>query len=329
MSEEKPSENASSAPASPGPSSTAATQVAPDRSELLSRARGFLQSPQIIHQDIAAKRKFLVEKGLNETEIDVLLRELPLPRPNIPPRAYPQPPPSHLPTLILGITRVFSWIAGGSAALIFIYYRFLLPRITQTALARRSLKTHHLSLLGRLNESLESLKKSQTEAYSVLPSPDPSREEPKFQACHTIADILRIVGNKEIDLQSIPPITLIRCSVEGFGKGKESEASQPTTEDLFRYMEGQIPWLVSEEGQKYEVRKTLLLSALGSQWLFDAAKALGNTLHFLLIYRHFVCDTRHGKPEAHSLGIQHTFSGGTFSNPNINEALDDISSKEF
>lgn len=40
----------------------------------------------------------------------------------IPPRTYPQPPPSNLPNLLLGLARLFSWVAGGSAALIFIYY---------------------------------------------------------------------------------------------------------------------------------------------------------------------------------------------------------------
>ena len=42
--------------------------------------------------------------------------------PMIPPRTYPQPPPSNLPNLLLGIYRLFSWLAGGSATLIFIYY---------------------------------------------------------------------------------------------------------------------------------------------------------------------------------------------------------------
>ncbi|KAG6817849.1 hypothetical protein H0H87_001681 [Tephrocybe sp. NHM501043] len=231
MSEGKaPSHNSETS--SPGAPTTETVASAPDRSDLLSRARGFLQSPQIINQDIVAKRQFLVKKGLNEAEIDFLLRELspehhpkPLQRPTIPPRAYPQPPPSHLPTLILGITRVISWITGGSAAIIFLYY------------------------VCRLNESLESLKQSQKEAHSVLPSPGPSREATNFQACYSIPDVLKIVGD---NFDSIPPVTLLRCALEGFGKGKEGDASQPSTEDLFRHMEGHIPWLVSEEGRKYE-----------------------------------------------------------------------------
>jgi hypothetical protein len=40
----------------------------------------------------------------------------------VPPRSYPQPPPSNLPILLLGLARLFSWIAAGSAALVFIYH---------------------------------------------------------------------------------------------------------------------------------------------------------------------------------------------------------------
>lgn len=234
------------------PATTQPSATVPDRSELVSRARAFLHSPQIQQQDSSAKRQFLAEKGLNETEIGALLRELPFQRPTVPPRTYPQPPPSNLPTLLLGLTRLFSWLAGGSAALIFIYYRFLLPRITQNTLARRSIKSHHLSLLRRLTESLASLKQSQTESYAVLPPPEPFKEALQFRECHAVADVLEVLGDKDPDMHSIPPVTLLRCGIQSFGKGKDIELAQPTTEDLFQYLEGQVPWLVSEEGLKYE-----------------------------------------------------------------------------
>lgn len=47
-----------------------------DRTELLHRARAFLTSPQVQNEDVAAKRRFLVEKGLNDVEVEGLLREL-------------------------------------------------------------------------------------------------------------------------------------------------------------------------------------------------------------------------------------------------------------
>ena len=38
-----------------------------------------------------------------------------------------------------------------------------------------------------------------------------------------------------------------------YGRGKEEKLAKPSTEDLFRYLESQISWLVSEEGLRYEV----------------------------------------------------------------------------
>ena len=42
--------------------------------------------------------------------------------PQVPPRTYPFLPPSNLPVLLLKITRLFSWLAGGSAILVFLYH---------------------------------------------------------------------------------------------------------------------------------------------------------------------------------------------------------------
>ena len=50
--------------------------AAEDRSELVSRARAFLTSPQVQHEDLAAKRRFLIEKGLNDAEVEALLRDV-------------------------------------------------------------------------------------------------------------------------------------------------------------------------------------------------------------------------------------------------------------
>jgi len=109
------------------------------RNELITRARAFLSSLQVQHQDTESKRAFLREKGLTEADIDDLLRSLvcsllstltssiptvlePPQMPSIPPRTYPLPPPSTLPVLLLGLARLFSWIVGGSAVLLFIYH---------------------------------------------------------------------------------------------------------------------------------------------------------------------------------------------------------------
>ena len=47
-----------------------------DRALLVSKAKSFLQSPQISGQDLSSKREFLREKGLHEVEIDHLLHDV-------------------------------------------------------------------------------------------------------------------------------------------------------------------------------------------------------------------------------------------------------------
>ena len=127
--------------------------------------------------------------------------------------------------------------------------RLLLSRIARTSLARHSLRSHHLSLLRRLTVSLAAFKESQAECLSALPRSSSFKELPCYVQCKSISDAVAIAGENG----SIPPITLLRCGIMDYGKGKEDQHAKPSTEDLFRYLESQIPWLVSEEGLRYEV----------------------------------------------------------------------------
>lgn len=69
-------ENAQQQPIGPEVSPPLATEPQPqNRGELIARARSFLTSTQVQGQDIFAKRKFLVEKGLTDGEISGLLQE--------------------------------------------------------------------------------------------------------------------------------------------------------------------------------------------------------------------------------------------------------------
>ncbi|KAK0206758.1 hypothetical protein DFS33DRAFT_617194 [Desarmillaria ectypa] len=231
---------------------TAAVNSVDDRAQLVSRARSFLWSPSIQQQDIFSKRRFLLDKGLNEVEIEGLLRELPPQLPIVPPRTYPPPPPSNLPNLLLGIFRIFSWLLGGSAALVLIYYRFLLPRITHTATARHSIREHHSTLLRNLTASLAALKESQAENLTLLPKPNKFREPSGFSDCRSLKDVLRECEEKKLEPFDIPPLTLLRCGIQEFGVGKEEAEANPTTEDLFRLMESHVPWLLTDEGVQYE-----------------------------------------------------------------------------
>lgn len=116
-------------------------------------------------------------------------------------------------------------------------------------MARHSLRSHHLSLLRRLTVSLAAFKESQAECLSAFPRSNPFKELPCYAQCKSVSDAVAIAGEKG----SIPPLTLLRCGIMDYGKGKEDQHAKPSTEDLFRYLESQIPWLVSEEGLRYEV----------------------------------------------------------------------------
>ncbi|THV08316.1 hypothetical protein K435DRAFT_847194 [Dendrothele bispora CBS 962.96] len=231
-----------------------------DRVELISRARTFLTSPQVRNQDLFAKRTFLLEKGLTEPEIELLLRELPPQLPTIPPRSYPRPPPSRLPVMLLGMARMLTWLAGGTAILLFIYYRFLLPRISRTFQVRHTIKEHQINLLKTLNTSLEKTKAAQSESYSCLPRPQPFKEPSPFSDLHTINDVLTEGERQKLEIHQLPEITLLRCAIEEFRKQTEEQKEPPRTEEIFRVLEGRIPWLVSEEGIKFEHRLWDVLS---------------------------------------------------------------------
>lgn len=62
------------APVSSEPQATESSLGQPsDRTELIARAKSFLQSTPVQHQNLAAKRQFLFDKGLSEPEVLSLL----------------------------------------------------------------------------------------------------------------------------------------------------------------------------------------------------------------------------------------------------------------
>jgi hypothetical protein len=103
------------------------------------------------------------------------------------------------------------------------------------------------------------LKDSQSESFSVLPRLDPFKEPKRYSECKSVAEVLKVLKTEEKgtdpDYSSLPFITLLRCGIADLGKGKEGNDSKPATEEVFRYLEGQIPWLVTDEGLEYEASK--------------------------------------------------------------------------
>ncbi|KAG1745791.1 hypothetical protein EDD22DRAFT_958488 [Suillus occidentalis] len=207
-------------------------QPSVNRSELIAKARTFLSTPHIRSQDDTSKHAFLVEKGLTQDEIHSLLREIP---PPIPPRTYPQPPPSNLPNMLIGIARIFTWLTGTSALVLFIYYRFLLPRISQTYYARHALRAHQSGLMLRLNESLATFKEKQAECFVNLPQPMIYKEEPEYADCHSLDDILACRHKANIDDED--ELARSKELTEGISTG-----------DLFNHLEAKLPWLKGEQG---------------------------------------------------------------------------------
>ncbi|KAH6915032.1 hypothetical protein BKA70DRAFT_563466 [Coprinopsis sp. MPI-PUGE-AT-0042] len=246
-----PVEQPAAAPADT--SSLPLTLIGPgvEREDLLAKARVFLRSPQMQYQDIAAKRQFLAAKGMSELDVEALLREQPY-TPMVPPRTYPQPPPSNLPTLLLGLLRLFTWVGVGSLGMLFIYWRWLYPRILATVEARRSLRKHHLATMQKLTISLAALKESHSESLAELPRQNPYFEPEDFAQTRSLTQVLKKLGDTDPDYTSVPPVTLLRCSIADFTKGKTGEDSQPTTEDIFLLLEGKIPWLASEKANHFK-----------------------------------------------------------------------------
>ncbi|KAI0268108.1 hypothetical protein BC834DRAFT_867934 [Gloeopeniophorella convolvens] len=262
-----PAGPSASPPAEPTPSALPPDQAplplqAPvaNRAELLDRARHFLSSPQVVHQDHDSKRRFLVEKGLSDGEIQILLREM---LPAVPARMYPAPPPSRIPGLLAGTFKVLSWFAGSSTVLLLIYYRFLLPRLTRSALARRSIKTHQGELLVKLTESLRAFKEEQHDAFANLPRLDPWEEHEPWSACKSLADVAAAAAaDAEAEAQTdkpegrapIPQVTLLRCVLADLA-GQNKPA---TADEIFNMLDAtELPSLEIDEAYQDTLWKTL------------------------------------------------------------------------
>ncbi|KAL9712586.1 hypothetical protein Ac2012v2_003823 [Leucoagaricus gongylophorus] len=137
-------------------------------------------------------------------------------------------------------------------------------------MARQSLKSHHLTLMRRLTTSLSAFRETRAEAWSVLPKANPWREPLLYSKCSCMDDITTSFGEKEAKLDVVPLVTTLRCGLADFTK-RERNGSNPTTEELFHYLEEKVPWLLSPDGLKYEQRLWELLSTCS---LFAANPAL-------------------------------------------------------
>lgn len=131
---------------------------------------------------------------------------------------------------------------------IHVMQRFLLPLLTRSLQARVSIKAHQKDLLLRLTASIQALKATQHEAFSVLPRPGSVREDAEFKDCHTLEQIIAASGETP---QDIPPFSVLRCTLEEFSaQGKDAD-----TDGLFQAITSKLEWMQSDEGNRYQVSK--------------------------------------------------------------------------
>jgi len=127
--------------------------------------------------------------------------------------------------------------------------RYLLPLLTHSYQARLALKLHQKDLLSRLTTSIESLKQTQTESFTVLPKLPPFREDPKYNDCRTLDQAVSASNDAP---QEIPPFTVLRCAIEELA----AQSRDVDTEELFRAIEAKLPWLRSEDGAQYQASQS-------------------------------------------------------------------------
>ena len=118
--------------------------------------------------------------------------------------------------------------------------RYLLPRLTASLQARKSLQSHQLGLIERLHASARSLRATQEGAFAVLPTTKPPglREDSPFSECLTLRELNGKIESETIDTDSVPHFTVLRCAL---GSGKLEK--QPTAAELFKSIEDHLPRL--------------------------------------------------------------------------------------
>ncbi|KIJ56773.1 hypothetical protein M422DRAFT_22920 [Sphaerobolus stellatus SS14] len=232
------------------PQSTSSKELettAIDRSQLIQKARAFLQSADIRDENADNKRKFLQEKGLTTEEIDILMREINRQPPPIPPRTYPPSPPSNLPLLLASLFRIISWGLGLSGLLAFVHYRFLLPRISRTLDARHALSLHQKVLMERLRNRLVDVKKVQDESYNTIISFEPEELSPDVKSLKDLT-----VDENGLPTQDLS--TVIRCVY------LESPEQKYSIDDLYTRLVEQFPAFGQRDEFKNAIARQLIRS---------------------------------------------------------------------
>jgi hypothetical protein len=127
----------------------------------------------------------------------------------------------------------------------------LLPRLTQSALARRALIAHQRGLLSRLTESLHEFEEAQKVAYADLPHPDPWEEVAPWNECKSLGDIA--VARESDGTTRVPHVTLLRCALADLA----AQNKPSTAEEIFQIISStDLPSLLNID-DAYQVRASM------------------------------------------------------------------------
>lgn len=129
--------------------------------------------------------------------------------------------------------------------------RFLLPRITRSALARRALKEHQVAQLRRLTASLAELRTTQRETFAVLPAPAPAHRAPEPAEFAEKQSLAEVNADEVAKGGVVPPYTLLRCAIADL---VARDARKPTGEEVLALLDTRFGCLAREEGAEYRVR---------------------------------------------------------------------------
>lgn len=124
-----------------------------------------------------------------------------------------------------------------------------MPRLTDTFMARHSLKNHQRALLTQLTVSLETTRKMQKDGLADLPRAEPIQEN---AACMKYQSLSQLTGLDNIATEKVPPFTVLRCTLADFA----ARGKQPTSDELFQELTSKLSWIASDPS--YNVSRVLV-----------------------------------------------------------------------
>ena len=172
-----------------------------------------------------------------------------------------------------GVLRTWKVFVQRSGLTSIVTQRYLLPQLTASFRARKSLQGHQLNLVERLHASARSLKTTQEEAFTVLPTAKPPglRKDAAFSGCLTLEELDAKMESEEIDVDTVPHFTVLRCAL---ASGKLEK--QPTTEELFKSVGDHLPRV--SLANNVELQVCIYFCSYDFNWSSSCRAVVGSTM---------------------------------------------------